>query len=266
MADPWQLLLFPLIGAVSGLMAGLFGVGGGLVIVPALNLVFSTFDLGVPADSRMHFSIGSSLAVIAFTALSSAYAHHSRGAVVWAAFRRLIPGIVTGGLIGAMIADALANRTLQATFGAFVIAIAIYVIMGRRPRHGRHLPGNTVTFIAGSVIGGVSALAGIGGGVMTVPFLVWAATPLRHAVGTAAACTLPVAVAGAAGFAIAGWGGPAPSWSTGYILWPAVLGISVASMITAPVGAWFAHTLPVGRLRQAFALLLIVIGLRMLIG
>lgn len=266
MTSALEFLLFPLVGAISGLLAGLFGIGGGLVIVPALNLIFSAFDMGVPPTSRMHFAIGSSLGVIAFTALSSARAHHARGAVLWPAFSRLVPGIVTGGLLGALVADSLANRTLQVTFGAFVVLVALYLIVGYRPPAGRSLPGRAVTFVAGIGIGAISALAGIGGGLMTVPFLVWSAVPLRLAVGTAAACTLPVAVAGMAGFAVAGLDVAGPSWSTGYVLWPAVVGIAIGGMATAPVGAWLAHTLPVARLRQAFAVLLIVMGLRMLAG
>lgn len=265
MTGPY-LLLFPLIGVVSGLLAGLFGIGGGLVIVPALNLVFALFDMGVPPGSRMHFAIGSSLAVIVFTAVSSARAHQARGAIMWQSFRRLVPGIVAGGLAGAVLADALANRTLQVTFGIFVIAIAIYIILGYRPPTGRELPGQAVHGVVGFLIGVISALAGIGGGVMTVAFLVWAAVPLRRAVGTAAACTLPAAVAAALGFAVVGWGVDGPAWSTGYILWPAVLGISIGSMAMAPVGAWLAHTLPVSQLRKAFALLLAIMGLKMMAG
>ncbi len=266
MTDLWPLLLFPAIGIVSGLLAGLFGVGGGLVIVPTLTLVFSVFDLGIPGDSRMHYAIGSSLAVIVFTAVSSARAHHARGSVAWGAFLRLVPGIVAGGLLGALIADAMANRTLQATFGGFLIAIAAYFMLGYSAPEGRKLPSRPITLLAGVVIGAVSALAGIGGGVMAVPFLVWTGTPLRRAVGTAAACTLPVALAGALGFAYAGWDEPGPGGSTGYIYWPAVLGISIASMVLAPVGAWLAHTLPVARLRQAFAVLLVAVGWKMLVG
>lgn len=266
MTDIGPFLLFPLIGVLSGFLAGLFGIGGGLVIVPALNLLFSLFDLGVPPESRMHFALGSSLAVIVFTALSSARAHHARGGVVWSAFRRLVPGIVAGGLAGAVIADALANRSLQVSFGILVIAIALYTILGYRPPGGRQLPGPVATFVVGSLIGTISALAGIGGGVMTVVFLLWADVPLRSAVGTAAACTLPAALSAAAGFALVGWGVPGPGWSTGYILWPAVLGISLASILTAPLGARLAHTLPVGRLRKGFALLLVVMGIRMVAG
>jgi uncharacterized membrane protein YfcA len=267
MTDPLHLFVFPLIGVFAGVLAGLFGIGGGLIIVPALHYVFLTMDLGVPESSRMHFAIGSSLAVIVFTALSSARAHQARGAVAWPAVARLLPGVLLGGLIGAFIADAMSNRTLQATFGAFVIVIALYIVIGYRPPPGRRLPGPGVTFAAGVVIGAISALAGIGGGVMVVSFMLWSATPLRGAVGTAAACTLPVALAGAIGFAWTGWGGdPAPRWSTGYIFWPAVVGISIGSMALAPVGAWLAHTLPVKKLRQAFAVLLIVMGARMMLG
>lgn len=267
MSLPTELILFPMIGIVSGILAGLFGVGGGLVIVPALNLIFVVFDLGVPAESRMHYAIGSSLAVIVFTALSSARAHQARGAVRWDAFWRLIPGVIVGGLAGAVIADAMGNRSLQATFGSFVILIALYMVVGYQPPAGRRLPGVAGTFIAGTLIGTVSALAGIGGGVMTVPFLLWASTPIRCAVGTAAACTLPVALAGVFGFVITGWGQPEPpAWSTGYVYWPAVAGIALASVMFAPMGAWLAHTLPIARLRQAFAILLILVGLRMLTG
>jgi uncharacterized membrane protein YfcA len=262
-----QMLVFPLIGAVSGALAGLFGIGGGLVMVPALYYVFSTADMGVPESARMHFSIGSSLAVIVFTALASARAHHARGAVVWPAVARLVPGVLAGGLIGAVLADAMGDRTLQATFGAFVIIITLYIVLGYTPPAVRRLPGMAATMVAGVVIGTVSALAGIGGGVMTVPFMLWSNTPLHKAVGTAAACTLPVALAGAIGFAWTGWDSqPSPDRSTGYILWPAVIGISIGSMAMAPAGAWLAHSLPVIHLRRAFAILLMFVGARMLLG
>jgi uncharacterized membrane protein YfcA len=267
MSDVWVTwALYPLLGALSGLLAGLFGIGGGLVIVPALNLIFVSMVPLIPAQSRMHFAIGTSLAVIVFTSVSSLLAHHRRGAVKWTAFRRLVPGILVGGLAGAVIADAISNRLLQSVFGALLVVIAVYLILGYRPSASRKLPGVTGCSIAGSAIGTVAALAGIGGGVMTVPFLVWCATPMRTAVGTAAACTFPVALAGAFGFMLMGPGATEVSAaSTGYVFWPAVAGISVTSVILAPVGAWLAHSLPVERLRQGFALLLVFVGLRMLL-
>jgi uncharacterized membrane protein YfcA len=259
------LLLFPLLGAVSGLLAGLFGIGGGLVVVPLLNLYFADAGLGIPADSRMHFAIGTSLGVIVFTALASLRAHHGRGAVVWTAVRRLVPGIVVGGLLGAALAAAMDNRMLQTTFGVLVLVIALHIALDYRPPGRRPLPGWPGFLGAGVGIGAISALGGIGGGVMTVPFLLWRSTPIRRAVGTAAACTLPVAVAGTTGFVVAGWGLPdPPALATGYVFWPAVAGIAIGSVPAAPLGARLAHSLPVHRLRQGFAILLTVVGVRMI--
>lgn len=260
-------LIYPLVGSLSGLLAGLFGIGGGLVIVPVLVAWFTATGGAVPPELRMHFAIGSSLGVIVFTSVSSLLAHHRRGAVLWDVVLRLVPGILLGGLAGAAVADALSNDRLKSLFGLFVLAIAVHMVRGRLPSAHQSLPGVIGFVLAGLVIGTFSALAGIGGGVMTVPFLVWCAVPMRTAVGTAAACTLPVAVAGVIGFVIAGWsaGGAVP-WATGYVYWPAVAGIAVASVLTAPLGARLAHTLPVPQLRRAFAVLLGVLGLRMLLS
>jgi len=268
MSEVWLTwALYPLIGALAGLLAGLFGIGGGLVIVPALNLIFVSFVQQIPAGSRMHFAIGTSLSVIVLTSLSSLRAHHRRGAVRWMAFRRLVPGILAGGFAGAVLADASSNRLLQSVFGVLLVMIAIYMMLGYRPSASRSLPDTKGCSVAGFAIGTVSALAGIGGGVMTVPFLVWCTAPIRIAVGTAAACTFPVALAGAIGFLVMGAGAaPDSTASTGYVFWPAVVGISAASVILAPVGARLAHSLPVERLRQGFALLLVFVGLRMLLA
>ncbi len=259
-------LIYPLVGCLSGLLAGLFGIGGGLVIVPVVAAWFTSTGGTVPPELRMHFAIGTALGVIVFTSISSLLAHHRRGAVLWPAVVRLVPGILLGGMIGAAVADALSNDRLQSLFGLFVLGIAVHMLRGRLPDAHRSLPGPCGFGAAGVVIGTFSALAGIGGGVMTVPFLLWCTVPLRTAVGTAAAVTLPVAVAGAGGFVIAGWdAGAAVPGATGYVYWPAVAGIAIASVFTAPVGARLAHTLPVTGLRRAFALLLGVLGLRMLL-
>jgi uncharacterized membrane protein YfcA len=262
------LLIFPAIGAVSGLLAGLFGIGGGLVIVPALNAVFAAGIVAMEPTARMHVAIGSSLAVIVFTAISSVRAHHGYGAVLWPAVRGLAPGIVVGGLLGAWLADLLATRSLEVVFGIFAILMAAQI--GFAPKvepDGRgpmpRLPGYLG---AGAVIGSVSALGGIGGGIMTVPYLAWHSVPLRIAVGTAAACTLPVALSGAVGYALAGQGTPVPGWSTGYLFWPAIGVIAAVSMLTAPLGARLAHRLPVKQLRALFALLLLLVAADMLLG
>lgn len=259
--------LYPLIGAGSGMLAGLFGIGGGLLIVPALVAVFALPGSPVPADVAVHVAIGTSLAVIVVTSLSSIAAHQRRGAVVWPAVGRLVPGILVGGFAGARIADALARSPLQATFGVLAIVLALWMAFGRPPpAEGRHVR----TFLwlpAGVLIGAISALVGIGGGVMTVSWLTWQGTVIHRAVGTGAACTLPVALAGAAGFMLTGADVPdLPSGSVGYVYLPAALGISVASVLTAPLGARLAHALPVKQLRRAFAVLLAVVGLQMIIA
>jgi uncharacterized protein len=263
-----MLLIFPAIGALSGLLAGLFGIGGGLVIVPALNAVFAAGLAAMVPGARMHVAIGSSLAVIVFTAISSIRAHHGYGAVLWPAVRGLAPGIVAGGLLGAWIADLLATRTLEMIFGVFATLMALQIGIGPKVEPQAHgaLPGLPGYLGAGTVIGSISALAGIGGGIMTVPYLAWHSVPLRIAVGTAAACTLPVALAGALGYALTGQDTPMPPWSTGYLYWPAIGMVALASMLTAPLGARLAHRLPVKQLRRLFAVLLLVVAADMFIG
>jgi uncharacterized membrane protein YfcA len=260
-----MLLLFPAIGALSGLLAGLFGIGGGLVIVPALNAAFVAGVVAVDPAVRMHVAIGSSLAVIVFTAISSVRAHHGYGAVLWPAVAVLAPGVVLGGLLGALLADRLGTRTLEVVFATFAMLMALRLAFGSKGEVEAHarLPGPAGASAAGTVIGAVSALVGIGGGIMTVPYLAWHSVPMRTAVGTAAACTLPVALAGAAGYAVAGLGTSMPAGSTGYLYWPAIGGIALASVLTAPLGARLAHALPVRRLRQLFALLLVAVALDM---
>jgi len=262
------LLIFPAIGALSGVLAGLFGIGGGLVIVPALNAVFAAGLVTMAPEARMHVAIGSSLAVIVFTAISSVRAHQGYGAVLWPAVRGLAPGIIVGALFGAWVADALATRALEVVFGIFAILMAVQI--GFAPKvepeaHGE-LPSLPGYLGAGGIIGAVSALGGIGGGVMTVPYLAWHSVPLRVAVGTAAACTLPVALSGALGYALAGLATPIPGWTTGYLYWPAIGVIALASMLTAPLGARLAQRLPVRQLRRLFALLLVVVAADMLLG
>jgi len=263
-----MLLIFPAIGALSGLLAGLFGIGGGLVIVPALNAVFAAGLVAMAPDARMHVAIGSSLAVIVFTAISSVRAHQGYDAILWPAVRGLAPGIVVGALLGAWVADALATRSLEIVFGVFAALMAVQIGFAPKVEPEAHgaLPRLPGYLGAGTVIGSVSALGGIGGGIMTVPYLAWHSVPLRMAVGTAAACTLPVALSGAFGYAVAGQGASLPGWTTGYLYWPAIGMIALVSMLTAPLGARLAHRLPVRQLRRLFALLLVVVAADMLLG
>jgi len=261
--DP--IILYLLIGVIAGVLAGLLGVGGGLLIVPALVFIFDSY--GIAQTSATHVAIGTSLATIVFTSLSSVTAHHRHGSVMWPVFRRLIPGLVTGAFIGAAIADFLSTDVLARVFGVFELMIASYMLRDAKPAPHRELPGFVGMFGAGSIIGTLSVIIGIGGGTMMVSFLVWCNQNIRKAVATSAACGLPIAVAGAVGFVVAGINESGlPEASSGYLYWPAFAGIAVCSMLTAPLGAKLAHTIPTAVLKKGFAILLLGLGLRMLLA
>ncbi len=263
-ALPLYLLSYLMLGAVVGLCAGLFGIGGGLIIVPALAYIFqSQLQIG---DHLMQIAVGTSLATIIPTALSSIYAHHRHGAVLWPAALRLAPGIVAGTTCGAVIADVISNDALRYFFAAFTLLVALHMMFGGTPTGRRVLPGGAGMAAAGMVIGAVSALVGIGGGTLTTPFLCWCRVDLRRAIATAAACGLPIALTGTAGYLIAGINETGlPSGSSGYIYWPAVVAIAAASIFTAPLGARLTHVLPVTKLRRLFALLLAAVAVRLLL-
>jgi hypothetical protein len=257
------LLLYLVTGAFAGLVAGLLGVGGGLIIVPALVFAFRGF--GFADDSLVHLAIGTSLATIIVTSVSSMHAHHRRGAVRWEIFRRLTPGISLGALLGAVIADALPSQALRVVFGVFELLVAAQMAFNVNAVAHRQLPPPLALTGVGTVIGGVSSVVGIGGGTLTVPFLAWCNVVLRQAVATSSACGLPIAIAGAVGFVVTGWNEPTlPAGSSGYLYWPAFAGIAAASLFFAPLGAKLAHTLPTQILRRVFAVFLAVLGLRML--
>ena len=258
-------IIYLLLGAFAGLVAGLLGVGGGLIIVPVLVFIFT--DQGLAEHLIVHLAVGTSLATIVFTSISSVRAHHQHGAVLWPVFWQLTPGIVVGAWLGAAFADVLASDQLRRFFGVFELLVAIQMTFNVKPRPHRQLPGRPGMLGAGGVIGAISAIVGIGGGTMTVPFLVWCNVVMRKAVATSSACGLPIAIAGATGFIVTGWNAiDLPAYSSGYVYWPAFLGIVIASILTAPIGARLAHRLPAAQLKRIFAILLYILGLRMLLG
>lgn len=252
-------------GVLSGLLAGLFGVGGGVIVVPALILLFG--HLGFGGDWIPHLAVGTSLAAIVGTGAASALSHHRRGGVRWDLTLALAPGIVLGAGVGALLAGALPKLWLIRIFASFLAFVGIQMVLPPRGYAQRSLPGRPGLIAAGAGIGGLSALVGIGGGSLTVPFLAGHGLPLRQAVGTSAACGLPIALAGALGFVLVGWGREGlPDWSSGFVYWPGVLLILVASMPSAPWGARLAHALPVPVLRRAFGVLLIVMAAYLALG
>lgn len=258
MAEAW--LWYALAGAAAGLAAGLLGVGGGLVVVPVLAWSFAR--LGFDPGQIMHLALGTSLAVIVPTAVSSLRAHHRRGAVRWDLFRALGPGVAAGALAGAGLAHLFSTQALKTFFGLFELAVAVQMGLDLRPRGGRTLPGAPALAAAGGGIGVLSALAGIGGGTLTVPFLVWCRVPVHQAVATSAACGLPIALAGALGFFYYGRRAALPE-ALGFIHWPALLPIAVLAVLAAPWGARLAHRLPVRQLRRLFALVLLAVAARL---
>ncbi len=255
-------LLYICLGAVAGLLAGLLGIGGGLVIVPMLNIAFEWQHF--PEAHIQHVALGTSLATIIFTSISSIRAHHRRGAINWVAFRRLVPGIITGTYLGAWLASVLSTMVLKALFGLFLYYVATQMLTGRKTQGGRELPG-TVGFLGvGNGIGIFSALVGIGGGTLTVPFLSWCRQSMHTAIATAAAVGLPIAVVGTAGFVVNGLGiEEIPGPHLGYVFIPALLGVIVTSTVTAPYGAKLAHSLPIPTLKRIFAILLYGVGTKM---
>lgn len=262
-----QWLIFLVTGAFAGVLAGLFGVGGGLIMVPALALVLPL--QGVPESVFMQVAIGTSLAVISATSISSTLAHHRRGGVDWPVLWRFAPGLALGALAGAFVADLLTGKTLQRIVGIGAMLVAVQMSLPRRNADNATAlrAGAPELFSAGGVIGLLSSLVGIGGGSLSVPYLSARGLPVHRAVGSAAAGGIPIAWAGAIGFVVAGWHAqdvPAPH--LGYVSLSAFVTLAAASVICAPLGVRVAHRLSPVMLKRAFALLLLVVGARMLIA
>lgn len=252
-------------GAIAGVLAGLLGVGGGLIIVPMV--VFCLTSQGTSQESIMHLALGTSMASIMFTSVSSFWAHHKRGAVHWAVVRRMVPGILVGTFLGSCVASRLSTNFLKVFFVVFLYYVAFQMLTNKKPKPSRGLPGNIGMFGVGSTIGVVSSLVGIGGGTLSVPFMMWCNLAVHEAIGTSAAIGFPIAIAGTVGYLFNGMNASGlPEYSLGYVYLPALAGIVCASVLTAPLGVRLAHTLPVTKLKRVFAVLLVAVGTKMLVG
>jgi uncharacterized membrane protein YfcA len=253
-------------GVAAGFVAGLLGVGGGIVIVPVLYLLFSA--LGVPEEVRMHVAVGTSLSTIVFTSFSSLRAHNSRGAVDWELFRSWAPGIVIGVLLGTALASVISGKSLTAFFGGVALIVAGWMAFSSpkfQPFSG--LPQGILKYIVTGCIGIVSALMGIGGGTLSVPTMTLCGYPIHKAVGTASAVGFLIGVPGTIGMIIGGWNHTtltAPPFSLGYVSLLGLVLILPTSMLLAPYGAKAAHALPVRGLKIAFAIFLAVTSIKML--
>ena len=261
----WQpLVIYLLTGAVVGVLAGLFGVGGGLLVVPVLTSVFA-WTLG-DNPHITHLAIGTSLATILVTSLASVRAHHSHGAVDWTLVRSLAAGIFMGAFGGGWSSQFIPARELAWLFAGLEAAIALYLLLAIQPRPHRQLPGPAGRTLAGAVIGFLASLVGIGGGTLTTPYLVWHNVPMHTAIAVSAACSLPVAAAGTLGYLLGGLHAEGlPPGATGYLYWPAFVGIVTASSLTARFGARLAHRLPPKPLKRAFGAFLLLLAAKMAI-
>lgn len=255
-------LAYLLLGAITGFLAGLFGVGGGLVLVPVLLLLFDAQHF----SATMHMALGTSMATILFTSIASARKHHQHGAVNWQAVRRITPGILIGTALGTLSAAAVSPLALGIFFALFVYFAAAQILLDVKPKPTRELPGIAGMSAVGTFTGWISSLVSIGGGTVVVPFLVWCNLPLRNAIGTSAAVGFPVAVGGTLGYIATGMSThslPAPN--LGFVYLPALLWVATASLLTAPLGARAAHRMQVGLLRKLFAVLLVVLATKLLL-
>ena len=256
-------LTYVVVGVIAGILAGLLGVGGGLIIVPMLVYCFA--GQGVSNEQIMKLALGTSMASIMLTSVSSFMAHNRVGAVRWDIFRGVVLGILLGTFLGSCVASRMPTAFLSAFFVVFLYYVAIQMVLDRKPSASRGLPGKLGMFGVGNIIGVVSSFVGIGGGSLSVPFMIWCNVQAHVAIGTSAAIGFPIAVAGTLGYVFSGWhAAKLPDLSLGYVYLPAFAGIVCASVLTAPFGAKLAHRLPVKRLKQVFAVLLVVMGTHVL--
>ncbi len=255
-------IMYLAVGLIAGLLAGLLGVGGGLVIVPMLIFCFVKQD--IQPDVIMHLALGTSLASIMFTSISSFMSHHKRGAVDWPIVKRIVPGILIGTFLGTFVASRLSTGFLKGFFCVFLYSVATQMILNKKPKASRELPGPAGMFGVGSTIGVASALVGIGGGSLSVPFMLWCNVTAHRAIGTSAAIGFPIAIAGALGYVVNNLHATGlPPYSVGYVYLPALLFIVCFSVLTAPLGAKLAHALPVDKLKRIFALFLYAVATKM---
>lgn len=252
------------LGAFSGFFAGMLGIGGGLVMVPTLTLMFAA-QAQFPPGETLHMALGTSMAAIIFTALSSLRTHHQHGAVLWHVFKSITPGILLGTAVGTLFASNIPTQPLAIFFTFFVCLIAVQMAANIKPKPSRELPGPFGIGLTGLGIGALSSLVAIGGGALTVPFLTWCNVRVQHAIGTSAAVGLPIAVGGTLGYIFNGWQAiDLPAGSLGFVYLPALGILVIASMLTAPYGARLAHQLPVATLKRIFAGILVLLAGKML--
>jgi uncharacterized membrane protein YfcA len=253
---------YAMTGLLAGFLAGYLGIGGGLLLVPVLSWLFSRDP--ATAGMAVQMAVATSLATMLFTSLSSILTHHRRGAILWALVRQMIPGLLVGALLGSFIADRIGNDALGNVFGVFALIVGLQML--RRPGRARTrpLPGKFIISGTGLGIGTVSSLLGIGGGSLTVPWLLWHGRVVQNAIATAAACGYPIAIAGTLGFAVLG-DTHSSAATLGYVNLQALAGVALFSVLGAPLGATAVHRSSPLVAKRLFAIFLLIVAVKMLL-
>jgi uncharacterized membrane protein YfcA len=250
---------FVALGCVIGFLAGLLGIGGTMVMVPILTIIFTHEHFS--REHMVHLAVATSMATIVFTSLSNMFAHHRHRAVLWPVVRKLVPGILLGSLVGPLIVSSMSALLLASIFAAFAGFSAAQMIWGKVPKATRELPGTLGLIGAGAGIGILSGMIGAGGAFITVPYLERCNVRIHNAVATSAALGLPIAASGTIGFVLTGLRQTGlPAYSLGYVYLPALLCIASASMLFAPVGARMAHRWPVRTLKRVFGCMMFAVS------
>ena len=257
-------LAYLLLGAFVGFFAGLLGIGGGLVLVPVLSFLFEAQQLG--GEQNLHLALGTSMAAILYTAASSAYTHYAHGAVNMSIVRGMTPGLLFGTLLGALFASHVSQFYLAVFFALFVYFAAAQMLLELKPKATRQLPGRAGLTLVGSSIGAISSLVSIGGGTLSVPYMLWHNIPFKQAIGTSSALGFPIALGGTLGYVATGLMlHELPAGTLGFVYLPALLMLALGSAFTTTLGAKATHRLPLEPLRRGFAALLLVLATRMLL-
>jgi uncharacterized membrane protein YfcA len=257
--------IYAMTGAFAGLLAGALGIGGGMIVVPALLYIFHNTQI-IPAEIEMHVAAGSSLAIMIFTSQASVRAHYQQGEILWPLYHRLWPGIIIGVIAGAIIADVLSTQWLKIIFGIFLLIVGLYMLLNFQITKAQRTPKSWVNAIVSCLIGFKSGLLGIGGGALIIPYLTYCGVEVRKIPSLSSLCTLTVAIVGTIACSITGSNEPGlPQFCTGYVYWPAVIWVAIPSVLFAPVGAHITYALPVQQLKYGFTVILLMTGVDLLI-
>ncbi|MFT6986917.1 MAG: putative membrane protein YfcA [Psychromonas sp.] len=258
-----SILLFIALGSFVGVAAGLLGIGGGGIIVPALTTIF--LMQGMPQTEVVHMALGTSMATIIVTSFASLSAHHKRNGVIWDVVKMMTPGILIGTFLGTFLASMLSSFYLAIFFSLFMAYVSVQMFLNKKPTPSRQLLASWGQFSAGSFIGAISAMVSIGGGSLSVPYLVWQNVDIKKAIGTSAAIGFPIAISGTLGYIINGWDNTnIDNLTFGFISLPAFFIIAFCSYFTVPLGVKLTHILPIKITKRIFAFLLISLSIKML--